>query len=194
MTTLAPLRTSFGPHAQPTATKAVKSLFSTLNHTTATTAPHKRFLTSSYSTTAFARPCSILTPASTIRYRQETSSHLSQQQQREQTQRRAFSLFGSPTKSNEMDRIPKAVVNDMPEVLLHETHPMPMREEFMGKKKLTTADLEAIPIDLGFHREPAGVSDWIAYQVVKSMRIPVDVFFRTKYIHRVVALVTVAAV
>ncbi|KAF9941466.1 Alternative oxidase, mitochondrial precursor [Mortierella alpina] len=190
MTTLAPLRTSFGPHAQPTATTAVKSLFSTLNNTTAT---HKRFLGST-ATKAFARPCSIITPASTIRYRQESSSHIHQQQQRQQTQRRAFSLFGSPTKHPEMDRIPKAVVNDMPEVLLHETHPMPMREEFMGKKKLSTADLEAIPIDLGFHREPAGVSDWVAYQVVKSMRIPVDLFFRTKYIHRVVALETVAAV
>ncbi|KAG0324710.1 hypothetical protein BG000_002098, partial [Podila horticola] len=36
--------------------------------------------------------------------------------------------------------------------------------------------------------------DWVAYQVVKSLRIPVDLFFRTKYIHRVVALETVAAV
>ncbi|KAF9959586.1 inducible alternative oxidase 2 [Mortierella alpina] len=200
MTTFAPLRTSLGPHAQPTATKAVKSLFNTLNHHTilnTNTYNPNRFLASShYSTasTAFARPCSIITPASTIRYRQESSSRLSQQQQRQHSQRRAFSLFGSPTKSSEMDRIPKAVVNDMPEVLMHETHPMPIREEFMGKKKLTTADLEAIPIDLGFHREPTGVSDWVAYQVVKSMRIPVDLFFRTKYIHRVVALETVAAV
>ncbi|KAF9572065.1 inducible alternative oxidase 2 [Mortierella alpina] len=192
MTTLAaPLRTSFGPHAQPTATQAVKSLFNTLNHTSSTT--QKRFLAST-ATKAFARPCSIITPASTIRYRQESSSRLQQQQQRQQTQRRAFSLFGSASKTPELERIPKAVVNDMPEVLMHETHPMPMREEFMGKKKLSTADLEAIPIDLGFHREPAGVSDWVAYQVVKSMRIPVDLFFRTKYIHRVVALETVAAV
>ncbi|KAI8600090.1 alternative oxidase-domain-containing protein [Dissophora ornata] len=64
----------------------------------------------------------------------------------------------------------------------------------MGKKRLTTKDLEAIPIDLGFHREPANMSDWVAYHVVKSLRIPVDLFFRTKYIHRVVALETVAAV
>ncbi|KAF9279577.1 Alternative oxidase, mitochondrial precursor [Mortierella alpina] len=134
MTTLAPLRTSFGPHAQPTATKAVKSLFSTLNNTN----PHKRFMASSYYSTA------------------KSSSHLQQQHQRQQTQKRAFSLFGSANPSSKTDRIPKAVVNDMPEVLLHETHPMPMREEFMGKKKLSTADLEAIPIDLGFHREPAG--------------------------------------
>ncbi|KAG0212345.1 inducible alternative oxidase 2 [Mortierella sp. GBA30] len=189
MTTLAPLRTSLGSNTQPTVT-AVKSVLNTLssNHS-------KRFLSSysSLSRAAFARPCSIITPASTIRYRQESCSQFQQQQQRQQTQKRAFSLFGSKTHP-EMDRIPKAVVNDMPEVLLHETHPMPMREEFMGKKKLSTADLEAIPIDLGFHREPANVSDWVAYQVVKSMRIPVDLFFRTKYIHRVVALETVAAV
>ncbi|OAQ24270.1 alternative oxidase [Linnemannia elongata AG-77] len=69
-----------------------------------------------------------------------------------------------------------------------------MLDEFMGKKRLTTKDLEAIPIDLQYHREPANVSDWVAYQTVKAMRIPTDIFFRTKYIHRVVALETVAAV
>ncbi|KAF8964160.1 inducible alternative oxidase 2 [Entomortierella lignicola] len=91
--------------------------------------------------------------------------------------------------------IPKAVQNEMPEALLHtEHHPKPMRNEFMGTKRLSTKDLEAIPVDLGFHREPANISDKIAYHVVKSMRIPVDLFFRTKYIHRVVALETVAAV
>ncbi|KAG0354757.1 inducible alternative oxidase 2 [Gamsiella multidivaricata] len=90
--------------------------------------------------------------------------------------------------------IPKAVQNDIPDSLRHLHHPEPMRDEFKGQKKLTTEDLEAIPIDLQFHREPSGASDWVAYQVVKSLRIPVDLFFRTKYIHRVVALETVAAV
>jgi len=107
---------------------------------------------------------------------------------------RAFSLFSADGSKPDMTRIPREVKNDIPDVLLHESHPLPMRDEFMGKKRLSTKDLEAIPIDLGFHREPSGVSDWIAYQVVKSLRIPVDLFFRTKYIHRVVALETVAAV
>ncbi|KAG0259095.1 inducible alternative oxidase 2 [Mortierella polycephala] len=167
--TLISLRTS-----QSTSNSAVKSL---LMHS------NKRFLSS----TALAKPCSIITPAATIRVRhQEAFQYQNHQQQR------AFSLFGSGKAEDE--RIPKAVVNDIPEVLLHETHPQPMRNEFMGRKKLTTADLEAIPIDLGFHREPSNVSDWVAYHVVKSLRIPVDLFFRKKYIHRVVALETVAAV
>ncbi|KAF9190912.1 inducible alternative oxidase 2 [Haplosporangium sp. Z 767] len=163
------LRTS-----HPASNNAIKSL---LTHS------NKRFLSSA----ALARPCSIIAPASTIRVRhQEAFQYQDHQQQR------AFSLF--KTNNLEDNRIPKAVVNDIPEILLHETHPLPMRDEFKGKKRLTTADLEAIPIDLKFHREPSNVSDWVAYHVVKSLRIPVDLFFRKKYIHRVVALETVAAV
>ncbi|KAK3806396.1 MAG: alternative oxidase-domain-containing protein [Benniella sp.] len=171
MTTLAPLRST-------QATAAAKTMF---NATTG-----RRFLSlSSTPSVLFARPCSIIAPATTIRYQQErdpSSRHPIQQS-------RAFSLFGAPKAL-----LPKAVQNEIPDALMHQTHPMPMREEFMGKKRLSTKDLEAIPVDLGFHREPAGMSDWIAYHVVKSMRIPVDLFFRTKYIHRVVALETVAAV
>ncbi|KAI1316353.1 inducible alternative oxidase 2 [Mortierella claussenii] len=163
-------------HSQPQlATKAIKPL---LNMST------KRFLSyPSAASVVLARPCSIITPAATIRYRQH--------QQLQQS--RAFSLFGSKS-GNDQGLIPKAVQNDIPDALLHTAHPMPMRDEFIGKKKLSTKDLEAIPIDLGYHREPQNVSDWVAYQVVKSLRIPVDLFFRTKYIHRVVALETVAAV
>ncbi|KAF9173724.1 inducible alternative oxidase 2 [Mortierella sp. AD011] len=167
MAAIAPLRSQ-------TTARAVQSL---LNMNS------KRFLTSSslYSGT-FARPCSIIAPASTIHYRQETASL---------PQQRAFSIFGGGA---DKTMIPQAVQNETPNELLHEEHPKPMRDEFMGKKKLTTKDLEAIPIDLGFHREPSNASDWVAYHVVKSMRIPVDLFFRKKYIHRVVALETVAAV
>ncbi|KAG0380829.1 inducible alternative oxidase 2 [Mortierella sp. AD032] len=185
MSSLATLRTSLAHSQQSSAaaSKAIKSLFNNNN---------ARFLSTTAGTTAFARPCSIITPASTIRYRLETSSptHIS---------KRAFSLFStsssSAAKAQESSRLPKAVQNDtFPEVLLHETHPKPMLDEFMGKKRLSTKDLEAIPIDLQYHREPANVSDWVAYQVVKAMRFPTDIFFRTKYIHRVVALETVAAV
>lgn len=170
------------------ATKAVKSLF-------LQPGSNQRYLsTTTSSFAAFARPCSIITPASTIRYRQEAA-------QPQKQQNRAFSLFSknpsdtlAAAQAEEASRIPKAVQNDIPEALLHETHPKPMLDEFMGKKRLSTKDLEAIPIDLQYHREPANVSDWVAYQTVKAMRIPTDIFFRTKYIHRVVALETVAAV
>ncbi|KAF9130527.1 inducible alternative oxidase 2 [Mortierella sp. 14UC] len=192
MSSFATLRTSLAHSQQPSAaTKAIKSLF--LQPTTKTT-NGARFLSTTSATSAFARPCTIITPASTIRYRQETSSSSSP------GQKRAFSLFSksadslSAAKLEESSRLPKAVQNDIPEVLLHESHPKPMLDEFMGKKRLSTKDLEAIPINLQYHREPANVSDWVAYRVVKAMRIPTDIFFRTKYIHRVVALETVAAV
>ncbi|KAF9338663.1 inducible alternative oxidase 2 [Linnemannia elongata] len=190
MSSFATLRTSLAHSQQPSAaaTKAVKSLF-------LQPGSNQRYLsttTSSFAT--FARPCSIITPASTIRYRQEAA-------QPQKQQNRAFSLFNknpsdtlAAAKAEEASRIPKAVQNDIPVVLLHETHPKPMLDEFMGKKRLSTKDLEAIPIDLQYHREPANVSDWVAYHTVKAMRIPTDIFFRTKYIHRVVALETVAAV
>ncbi|KAK5815080.1 putative alternative oxidase 1a precursor [Linnemannia elongata] len=190
MSSFATLRTSLAHSQQPSAaaTKAVKSLF-------LQPGSNQRYLsttTSSFAT--FARPCSIITPASTIRYRQEAA-------QPQKQQNRAFSLFNknpsdtlAAAKAEEASRIPKAVQNDIPVALLHETHPKPMLDEFMGKKRLSTKDLEAIPIDLQYHREPANVSDWVAYQTVKAMRIPTDIFFRKKYIHRVVALETVAAV
>ncbi|KAF8946196.1 inducible alternative oxidase 2 [Haplosporangium gracile] len=190
MSSFATLRTSLAhsQHPSAVATKAAKSLF-------LQPGSNQRYLsttTSSFAT--FARPCSIITPASTTRYRQETTSPA-------QPQKRTFSLFSknpsdtlAVAKAEEGFRIPKPVQNDIPEGLLHETHPKPMLDEFMGKKRLSTKDLEAIPIDLQYHREPANVSDWVAYQTVKAMRIPTDVFFRTKYIHRVVALETVAAV
>ncbi|KAG0319154.1 hypothetical protein BGZ99_005264 [Dissophora globulifera] len=172
MTTLAPFRTTL-IHPLPSApTAAAKRLL----------------LASPYSTASatLARPCSIIAPAATIRYRQNNSSSSSLQH----GQQRSFSLLGFTTTS----KIPKAVQSTTILETLHSTHPLPMRDEFMGTKRLTTKDLEAIPIDLTSHREPAGVSDWIAYQVVKSLRLPVDLFFRKKYIHRVVALETVAAV
>lgn len=46
----------------------------------------------------------------------------------------------------------------------------------------------------GVHRKVSGLSDLVAYGIVKAMRIPADLFFRKKYIHRAVVLETVAAV
>ncbi|KAF8931981.1 inducible alternative oxidase 2 [Podila verticillata] len=174
MTFATPLRTTVAHSSVPSKLRIL------------TNTNNARFLSTS-SLASLSRPCQIITPATTVRIRQETSASLKPHNIR------AFSLFGGGSKPD-VTRIPKEVKNDIPDVLLHESHPQPMRDEFMGKKRLSTKDLEAIPIDLGFHREPACVSDWVAYQVVKSLRIPVDLFFRTKYIHRVVALETVAAV
>ncbi|KAF9421651.1 hypothetical protein BGZ94_008774, partial [Podila epigama] len=178
MTFTAPLRSTV---VHQSSTLSSKNLRQLISHVNTNTASH-RFL----STATLARPCTVIAPATTVRFQQH--------QQHQQQQNRHFSLFGSGSSTPDILRIPKEVKNDIPDVLLHETHPLPMRDEFMGKKRLSTKDLEAIPIDLGFHREPTGISDWIAYKVVKSLRIPVDLFFRTKYIHRVVALETVAAV
>ncbi|KAG0342905.1 inducible alternative oxidase 2 [Podila humilis] len=194
MTLAAPLRISL-TH-QPSSVMSSKTLQHIVKKNNNINSIASRYLsTSSTASSLLARPCQIVAPAATVRIRQETTASSFQKQQKQQKQQsRSFSLFGAGGANPDLHRIPLEVKNDIPDVLLHESHPMPMRDEFMGKKRLTTADLEAIPIDLGFHREPAGVSDWIAYKVVKSLRIPVDLFFRTKYIHRVVALETVAAV
>ncbi|KAF9582951.1 Alternative oxidase, mitochondrial precursor [Lunasporangiospora selenospora] len=163
----------------------------------------RRFLSSV--TLAGIRTGSIVAPAATIRYYQHISTQnsslpSSKKNKRDSPQHQQIREFsfsygsGSNKAKSEAGLIPQAVRNETPEQLMHESHPMPMRDEFMGSKRLTTADLEAIPIDLKFHREPTCFSDRVAYHVVKSMRIPVDLFFRTKYIHRVVALETVAAV
>ncbi|KAG0330957.1 hypothetical protein BG000_011331, partial [Podila horticola] len=107
MTFTAPLRTTSMP------SKTLRTL--------ANTSP--RFL--STSSLALARPCQIIAPASTIRIRQETSASL---QQPHNTQIRAFSLFGSGGSKPDVTRIPKEVKNDIPAVLLHESHPLPMRD------------------------------------------------------------------
>ncbi|KAK9765811.1 inducible alternative oxidase 2, variant 2 [Basidiobolus ranarum] len=91
----------------------------------------------------------------------------------------------------------KGVVNPdffkVPEELLNEVHPKPIRNDFISQK-LTSADLEKLDIGLTKHREPITFGDKVALTVVKSLRIPADLFFRKKYLHRAVALETVAAV
>jgi ubiquinol oxidase len=44
------------------------------------------------------------------------------------------------------------------------------------------------------HRRPKGASDWIAYRLVRFMRVFADLFFAGRYGHRAVVLETVAAV
>ncbi|KAI9229159.1 MAG: alternative oxidase-domain-containing protein, partial [Piptocephalis tieghemiana] len=76
---------------------------------------------------------------------------------------------------------------------LHETHPLPIRQEFISQR-LTTKDLENLDIGLSHHRVPEGLGDHIALGIVKALRVPADMFFRKKYVHRAVVLETVAAV
>ncbi|KAI9217567.1 alternative oxidase-domain-containing protein [Blastocladiella britannica] len=77
-------------------------------------------------------------------------------------------------------------------VVLHEYHPVPIRPEFLAP--VSPSALEALDIGLDRHREPADARDRAALRLVKSMRIPADLFFRKKYIHRAVLLETVAGV
>ncbi|ORZ39325.1 alternative oxidase-domain-containing protein [Catenaria anguillulae PL171] len=71
-------------------------------------------------------------------------------------------------------------------------HPQPMRPEFLTP--VTPQQLETLDIGLTKHREPQDWRDKFALSMVKSMRVPADLFFRKKYIHRAVMLETVAGV
>jgi Zn-dependent protease with chaperone function len=64
----------------------------------------------------------------------------------------------------------------------------------MAKKPLTTEDLLHLDIGQGLHRRPETIGDKIAYNLTKLLRIPTDLFFKKKYVHRAVMLETVAAV
>ncbi|KAI9311485.1 alternative oxidase-domain-containing protein [Dichotomocladium elegans] len=87
--------------------------------------------------------------------------------------------------------------SDIPEDLLYEiqsTHPRPMRSEFMGDKKLSSVELEALDIGIDKHREPKSFSDRFAYRLVKTLRLLPDTYFRNDYYMRAVMLETIAAV
>ncbi|KAJ3340715.1 Alternative oxidase, mitochondrial precursor [Gonapodya sp. JEL0774] len=71
--------------------------------------------------------------------------------------------------------------------------PEPVRHEF-AHHKLSTEELENWKVGVGYHRLPETFSDKIAFALVKFLRLPTDLFFRKKYIHRAVLLETVAAV
>ncbi|CAG8520042.1 21070_t:CDS:2 [Racocetra persica] len=82
-----------------------------------------------------------------------------------------------------------------PEILLDTRHPEPIRHEIVeSEKPLKSNDLENIDVKLNFHREPVTIADKVAYQVIKLIRLPVDWFFKKKYIHRAVMLETIAGV
>ncbi|CAJ0832309.1 11258_t:CDS:2 [Entrophospora sp. SA101] len=86
-------------------------------------------------------------------------------------------------------------LSNIPIELLYTSHPKPIRHEIIeSKEPLKTKDLENLDIKLTLHREPATISDKIAFGIVKLLRLPTDWFFKKKYIHRVVMLETIAAV
>ncbi|KAG9302091.1 hypothetical protein G9A89_021135 [Geosiphon pyriformis] len=106
------------------------------------------------------------------------------------------SAYAKPSINNDTsDKDRDAILQQIPAELLRTPHPRPVRNEFIdAKKPLTTKDLEKIDIKINLHREPVTFKDKIAYTVVKLLRIPTDMFFKKKYIHRSVMLETVAAV
>ncbi|CAG8548394.1 7574_t:CDS:2 [Ambispora leptoticha] len=96
---------------------------------------------------------------------------------------------------NDVARLHEELLKEIPSPLLRIPHPKPVRDEFIdAKTPLTTKDLESIDIKVNLHRVPVTLADKIAFQIVKSLRIPADWFFKKKYMHRAVMLETVAAV
>uniref|UniRef100_A0A914CVT0 Alternative oxidase n=1 Tax=Acrobeloides nanus TaxID=290746 RepID=A0A914CVT0_9BILA len=70
---------------------------------------------------------------------------------------------------------------------------LPVRKDFIRDEPLTTEDLQAIDIQV-YHRKPETISDYVAYNTVKFMRIFADAFFQSRYVHRAIVLETVAGV
>lgn len=93
-----------------------------------------------------------------------------------------------------VDVVHKPGSADPEALVLKEVHPLPIRSEFLVGRKLKSSDLEHLDIRVGYHREPKDFSDKLALFMVKFLRVPMDIFFKTKYVHRAVMLETIAAV
>uniref|UniRef100_A0AC35GP82 Alternative oxidase n=1 Tax=Panagrolaimus sp. PS1159 TaxID=55785 RepID=A0AC35GP82_9BILA len=70
---------------------------------------------------------------------------------------------------------------------------LPVRPEFLRAKPWTSEELKAIDIHV-YHRKPKNASDYIAFGIVKFLRLFADGFFRKRYVHRAIVLETVAGV
>ncbi|KAI9263543.1 alternative oxidase-domain-containing protein [Helicostylum pulchrum] len=75
-----------------------------------------------------------------------------------------------------------------------DSRPIPMREEFMINKKLTTEALEKIDIGPGKHHIPKTMGDRMTYYGVKCLRTIPDTYFGRDHYMRAVMLETIAAV
>lgn len=95
--------------------------------------------------------------------------------------------FLSRCASTTASTTPDATLSPAPKELLRDVRPQPVRLEFT-QYCMTTQELEQWDIGTGKHRKPRSFPDWLAYKIVKWMRYPTDLFFRKKYLHRVVAV------
>ncbi|KAJ1552843.1 Alternative oxidase, mitochondrial precursor, partial [Nowakowskiella sp. JEL0078] len=111
----------------------------------------------------------------------------------------------STTSANNPSELPK--VEPPNYIPLHLMHPTPIRSEFHRlergqiqktdtnkENRVSSFELERLDVGLNVHKSPVNLGDWIALLVVKGLRIPADIFFQGKYLHRAVTLETVAAV
>ncbi|KAI9294051.1 AOX-domain-containing protein [Neoconidiobolus thromboides FSU 785] len=105
------------------------------------------------------------------------------------TGKRNFTFFSLSSNEN-AEKID--IQGTMPRELKHPVHPAPIRNEFL--RSMSSEELEKMDINLTSHRQPKTFGDIIAFNTVKVLRLPTDLFFRKKYVHRAVMLETVAAV
>jgi hypothetical protein len=108
---------------------------------------------------------------------------------------RAFTIQASRMQSSDATISGKEsdVIHQIPEDLFYLHHPKPVRHEIIeSKAPLDSKALENIDIKSELHRKPVTWSDKIAFYTVKILRVPTDLFFKKKYIHRAVMLETVS--
>ena len=78
----------------------------------------------------------------------------------------------------------------------------PLRHEYVEHKEkpaepdvtITNLRLENKPYLLSLHRTASLISDKVAYGLVKTLRVPTDLFFAKKYGHRAIVLETVGTI
>lgn len=75
-----------------------------------------------------------------------------------------------------------------------DSRPVPMRQEFVTQKRLTTQELEALDFGPESHHKPKTWSDKAAYRIVRMLRMLPDTYFGDNHYMRVVMLETIAAV
>ncbi|KAI3658778.1 hypothetical protein MP638_002578 [Amoeboaphelidium occidentale] len=109
-------------------------------------------------------------------------------------------FYAKPTRSVRQAALPSISMNfpkdrAEPDALIPYYKPLPIRPEFESDRdQLSLNDLKAIAIQTEFHHTPATTSDKFAFNLVKLLRKPSDLFFSHRYIHRALLLETVAAI
>jgi len=99
-------------------------------------------------------------------------------------------VLRGPEKMRPIANIPDEIARE-----LANTHPVPMRHEFVDTpQKVTTEFLESLDIGLGKHHVPTSFSDKLAFRLVRMLRVLPDTYFKNDHYMRSVMLETVAAV